>query len=122
MSLRVLPSYNKHTNHKPSRRYWFLPRESHKKILFFFFFCLPSIFIAIEKEKEIIFIVRKRTMVRNRYNQAPHLTQDTNWKVTTSQLDITNESQEFSAFPAGDHKASINRPFFFPLFIRVLSN
>ena len=31
MSLRVLPSYNKHTNHKPSRRYWFLPRESHKK-------------------------------------------------------------------------------------------
>ena len=35
--------------------------------------------------------------------------QDTNWKVTTSQLDITNESQEVSPFPAGDHKASINR-------------
>ena len=31
VSLRVLPSYYKHTNHKPSRRYWFLPRESHKK-------------------------------------------------------------------------------------------
>ena len=30
----MLPSYNKHTNHKPSRRYWFLPRESHKKCLF----------------------------------------------------------------------------------------
>ena len=29
-------------------------------------------------------------------NQAPHLTQDTNGKVTTSQLDITNESQEVS--------------------------
>ena len=28
----MLPSYNKHTNHKPSRRYWFLPRESHKKL------------------------------------------------------------------------------------------
>ena len=38
-------------------------------------------------------------------NQAPHLTQDTNGTVTTSQLDITNESQEVSPFPAGDHKA-----------------
>ena len=44
----------------------------------------------------------------NRHNQAPHLTQDTNEKVTTSQLDITNESQDVSPFPAGDHKASIN--------------
>ena len=33
------------------------------------------------------------------------LTQDTNGKVTTSQLDITNKSQEASLFPAGDHKA-----------------
>ena len=38
-----------------------------------------------------------------------HLTQDTNGRVTTSQLDITKESQEVSPFPAGDHKASINR-------------
>ena len=30
-------------------------------------------------------------------------------KVTMSQLDITNESQEVSPFPAGDHKASTNR-------------
>ena len=30
-------------------------------------------------------------------------------KVTNSQLDITNKSQEVSPFPAGDHKASINR-------------
>ena len=30
-------------------------------------------------------------------------------KVTTSQLDITNECQEASPFPAGGHKASINR-------------
>ena len=29
--------------------------------------------------------------------------------MTTSQLDFTNESQEVSRFPAGDHKASINR-------------
>ena len=38
-----------------------------------------------------------------------HLPQDTTGKVTTSQLDITNESQEVSPFQAGDHKASINR-------------
>ena len=30
-------------------------------------------------------------------------------KVTNSQLDTTNESQEFSPFQAGDHKAHINR-------------
>ena len=45
----------------------------------------------------------------NRYNQAPHLTQDTNGRVTMSQLDITNESQEVGLFPAGDNKASPNR-------------
>ena len=53
--------------------------------------------------------VRKRANIRNRYNQAPHLTQDTNGKMTTLQLDITNGSQEASPFPAGDHKASTNR-------------
>ena len=53
----------------------------------------------------IVLKVKKRAKIRNRYNQAPDLTQDTNGKVTTSQLDITNESQE----AAGDHKASTNR-------------
>ena len=58
-----------------------------------------------------IFIkVSKGAKIRNRYNQVPHLTQDTNGKVTNSQLDTTNESQEVSPFPAGDHKAHINRP------------
>ena len=55
------------------------------------------------------FKVRKRAKIRNQYNQAPHLTQDNNGKVTTSQLDMTNESQEVSPFPAGDYKASTNR-------------
>ena len=59
-------------------------------------------FISCNKSKN-------RAKIRNRYNQAPHLTQGTNGKVETSQLDITNESQEISPFPAGDHKASINR-------------
>ena len=53
--------------------------------------------------------VSNAAKIRNRYNQVPHLTQDTNRKVTNSQLDITNESQEVSPFPAGDHKAHINR-------------
>ena len=53
--------------------------------------------------------VSKGAKIRNRYNQVPHLTQDTNGKATNSWLDTTNESQEVSSFPAGDHKAHINR-------------
>ena len=53
--------------------------------------------------------VSKGAKIRNRYNQVPHLTQDTNGKVTNSQLDTTNESHEVSPFPAGDHKAQLNR-------------
>ena len=53
--------------------------------------------------------VSKGAKMQNRYNQVPHLSQDTNGKVTNSQLDTTNESQEVSPFPAGDHKAHINR-------------
>ena len=56
--------------------------------------------------------VSKGAKIRNRYNQVPYLTHDTNGKVTNSQLDTTNttnESQEVSPFPAGDHKAHINR-------------
>ena len=53
--------------------------------------------------------VRKGAKIRNRYNQVPHPTQDANGKVPNSQLDTTNESQEVSPFPAGDHKARLNR-------------
>ena len=53
--------------------------------------------------------VGKGAKIRNRYNQVAHLTQDTNGKVINSQLDTTNECQEVSPFPAGDHKAHINR-------------
>ena len=53
--------------------------------------------------------VSKGAKIRNRYNQVPQLTQDTNGKVTNSQLDTTNESQEVSPFPEGDHEAHINR-------------
>ena len=44
----------------------------------------------------------------NRYQQAPHLTSYTNWKVTTSQIDITNESQcQIKAIPA----FKVTRPY-----------
>ena len=54
-------------------------------------------------------IVSKGAKIRNWYDQVQHLTQDTNGKVTNSQLYTTNESQEISPFPAGDNKAQINR-------------
>ena len=53
--------------------------------------------------------VSKGAKIRNRYNQVPQLTHDTDWKVTTSQLDITNEGLKASPFLAGDHKAQIDR-------------
>ena len=56
-----------------------------------------------------MFKVSNDTKIRNRYNQVPHLTQDTNGKETNSQLDTKNKSQEVSPFPAGDHKAHANR-------------
>ena len=49
--------------------------------------------------------VSKGAKIRNRYNQVPLLTQDTNRKVTNSQLDTTNKIQEAGPFPAGDRKA-----------------
>ena len=57
-------------------------------------------------QAEIRAIVSKGTKIRNRYNEVLHLTQDTNGKVTNSQLDTTKESQEVSPFPAGDPQRS----------------
>ena len=52
--------------------------------------------------------VRKGAKIRNRYNQVPHMTRDTNRKMTNSQIDITNESQKVSPFPAGDNHVMSN--------------
>ena len=70
---------------------------------------LPLRYHLIKMIKIVYIKVSKGAKIRNRYNQVPHLTQDTNGKVTNSQLDTTNWSQEASPFPAGDHKAHINR-------------
>ena len=53
--------------------------------------------------------VSKGSKIRNQYNQIPRLTRDTIGKVTNSQLDTTNETEEVNPFPAGDHKAQKNR-------------
>ena len=50
--------------------------------------------------------VSKGAKTRNRYNQVPHLTQDTNGKVKNS---VRHHKREVSPFPAGDHKTHINR-------------
>ena len=65
--------------------------------------------IATKLAPRLLKKVSKGAKIRNRYNQVPRLTQDTNGKVTNSQLDTANEIQEVSRFPAGDHKAQINR-------------
>ena len=38
------------------------------------------------------------------------LDQDTTWESNKNRINITNKSQEVSPFPAGDHKAAMNRP------------
>ena len=50
----------------------------------------------------LVIKVSKGANIRNRYNQVPHMPQDTNGKVTNSQLHVytTNESQEVSPFSA----------------------
>ena len=68
-----------------------------------------KLFIGFRRMLCAQFKVSKGAKIRDRYNQVPHLTQDTNGKVTNSKLDTTNESQEVSPFPAVDHKAPIKR-------------
>ena len=54
---------------------------------------------------------RKKAKIKNRHNQVPHLTQDMALESDKKNTSIhhTQESQEVSAFPTGDHKAARNR-------------
>ena len=47
--------------------------------------------------------VSKGAKIRNRYNQVPHLTQDTNGKVTNSQLDTTASKLDKMISPSYHH-------------------
>ena len=53
--------------------------------------------------------VSKMAKIRKRYNQVTHLTQDTTWESDKNTINITNKCQDASPFPAGDHKAAMNR-------------
>ena len=58
----------------------------------------------------LVKVKKKKAMIRKRYNQVPHLTRDTIWESDQNTRNHhTQESQEVSPFPAGDHKAAWNR-------------
>ena len=51
-------------------------------------------FLSLSEIIELTLLkVSKGAKTRNRYNQVPHLTQDTNWKMTNSQLDTTKTAK-----------------------------
>ena len=54
-----------------------------------------------------VFNVRTKAKIKNRHNQAPHLTRDTTWE--SDKNTIKHHIQEVSPFPAGDHNATMNR-------------
>ena len=47
--------------------------------------------------------------IRKQYNQVPHRAQDTTWESNKITINIATKSQKVSPFPAGDHKAEMNR-------------
>ena len=59
---------------------------------------------------KLLIKVRKTAKIRNQYNQAPHLAQNTTWEIDKNTIKHhIQESQEVSPFPAGDHKAAMIR-------------
>ena len=51
--------------------------------------------------------VKKKAKIKNRYNQVPHLIQDTIWESDkNTRKYYIQRSQEVSPFSAGDHKAA----------------
>ena len=71
--------------------------------------CSMSIRINYHFCNDVVQKVRKTAKIRKRYNQVPHLTQDSTWESNKNTIKITNKSQEVSPFPAGDHRAAMNR-------------
>ena len=61
--------------------------------------------VYMRTNQGVTITLSKGTKIRNRYNQVPHLTQDTNGKVTHSQLVTTNENQE--AIRLSDNRKAI---------------
>ena len=53
--------------------------------------------------------VRKVAKIRNRYNQVPHLTQDTTWESDKNAIKHHKQEPRSQPFPADDHKTAMNR-------------
>ena len=69
-----------------------------------------SLGCTIESEPKGNTKVSKKAKIRNRYNQVPHLTQETSDESDkNTRKHHIQESQEASPFPAGDHNAAMNR-------------
>ena len=76
-------------------------------------FIMASTLLILDTDEQVlwqILKVRKKAKIRNQNNQAPHLTQETTWESDKNTIKHhIQESQEVSPFPAGDHKAEMNR-------------
>ena len=71
---------------------------------------LFTLALFVNKIRSVVKLkVRKTPKIRKRYNQVSHLTQETTWESNKNSINIINKSQEVSPFPAGDHKAAMNR-------------
>ena len=86
-----------------------MPKPTRRTVKSIAYIYMHLLYQETEHQNRIIYKVSKGAKITNRWKQVPHLTQNTNEKVTNSQLDTTNESQVVSLFPAGGHKAYINR-------------
>ena len=54
----------------------------------------------------MIYVIKKKAKIRNRYNQLPNWTQDNAWESDyNTRKHHKQESQEASPFPAGGYKA-----------------
>ena len=60
-------------------------------------------------DRIILYFWSKCHVSTKRYNQVPHLTQNTTWERHKNAINNTNKSQEASSFPADDHNAVMNR-------------
>ena len=53
--------------------------------------------------------LKVRKKARNRYNQVPHLSQDTKWESNKITINITNKSQEVSSYNKSRYKNEIKQ-------------
>ena len=65
--------------------------------------------LTINVNYVVLYKVRKKAKIIYRYDQVPHLTRDTIWESDKNTKRHTQENQDVSPFPAGDHKAARNR-------------